>query len=173
MADVPPDSNLEEYRDIFVKVRSLTKFCKEDIEDNDIHDVRLFLPVQDDDVSQQDVLPEGLPDYLTTHERITESKPSLDPKWMCSPSAAALQSDSGPYFELLENSIADEESHKTTRHAKLREVVHTTFITSCDWERLWEANVNSKPPLKKHVMNMVFFGPLACTVQNGMEDARQ
>jgi hypothetical protein len=92
---------------------------------------------------------------------------------MCSPLEAALQSDSGPYFELLGKSIANEESHKTTRHAELREVVHTTFITSCDWERLWEVNGNSKPPLKEHVMNMVFFGPLACTVKSGMKDARR
>jgi hypothetical protein len=62
---------------------------------------------------------------------------------MC-PLYAALQSNEfGQYFELPGDSIADGESHKTTRHAGLPEVAHTTYIATCEWERLWEEGHHS------------------------------
>jgi hypothetical protein len=63
--------------------------------------------------------------------------------------------------------IADGES---PRHAELPEVVHTTHIATCKWEELWEEGGN-KHALKEHLMYLIFFGALACTVKGGMKKA--
>jgi hypothetical protein len=92
---------------------------------------------------------------------------------MSPPFDASLKSrESGPYFDILGDSVADGESHETTRRAELKEMVHTTFITTYEWQQLWVGSGDSRLPLKEPLMNTMFFVPLACT-ESGMADTRR
>jgi hypothetical protein len=65
MKGIPPEYNLAEYSDIFVKVREWAGFCHSDIEDNNIHDTRGRISV--------------LPTFVAEFNRELDRKPSLDP----------------------------------------------------------------------------------------------
>ena len=73
----------------------------------------------------------------------------------------------GSYFELPEDSIAEDESHEKMRYAERLEVLHTAYHVSLyDWEKAWQPKGPNKYPLNEHVANSMFFDPLLYTPNN-------
>ena len=71
------------------------------------------------------------------------------------------------YFELPEDSIAQDESHEETRYAELLEVLHTAYhVSRYNWEKAWQSQGTRRYPLKGHVSESIFFDPLVYTPKN-------
>jgi hypothetical protein len=72
------------------------------------------------------------------------------------------------YFELPEDSIAEDESQEATRYAELLEVTHTAcHIAQFEWKKYWQPVKGHRNPLKGHTMNSMFFDPFLLIAENG------
>ena len=66
----------------------------------------------------------------------------------------------GSYFELPEDSIAQDESLEEPRYADRSELWHIVSVSLHDWEKGWKPEGAYKCPLKGQMADAAFFYPL-------------